>query len=365
MARQAPDAGAVDAAESRHRQARGARKARPAGWSESGDLRMAQRREGGGQEGQSGAGAVRPQQVGPAVGGTGDQAAAPAQHARPAAGAQMHARAERRGQPGIAGHHQGKAACAADPRQVASERCPPRLAVVAQHDAGEAARQARHRRPGIGQPPRVGEQPEAGQLRSRPAGRVCPGEQAPIHRAPRRGCANGSSIMSKRKHAIEAYFQSGVRLQGAGRLAEAEQVYRQVLAAAPGHADSLHMLGVIASQCGQPQAAVACIDQAIAIKPSAAMFHVNRAAALLALRQLDAALAACQAALRLQRNSAEAYQVMGHVLSDLGRPEEALARLSRRAAAQARTCRTCTTTWAWCCARRTGWRRRSWHCVRR
>ena len=71
--------------------------------------------------------------------------------------------------------------------------------------------------------------------------------------------------MSKRKHAIEAYFQSGVRLQGAGRLAEAEQVYRQILGAAPGHADSLHMLGVIASQCGQPRAAVACIDQAIAI----------------------------------------------------------------------------------------------------
>src|SRR6476661_4390093 len=131
--------------------------------------------------------------------------------------------------------------------------------------------------------------------------------------------------MSKRKHAIEAYFQSGVRLQGAGRLAEAEQIYRQILAAAPGHADSLHMLGVIASQCGQPQAAVACIDQAIAIKPSAAMFHVNRAAALLALGQLDAALAACQTALRLQRNSAEATQVMGHVLSDLGRTEEALA----------------------------------------
>jgi tetratricopeptide (TPR) repeat protein len=130
--------------------------------------------------------------------------------------------------------------------------------------------------------------------------------------------------MSKRKHAIEAYFQSGVRLQGAGRLAEAEPVYRQILAATPRHADSLHMLGVIASQCGQPQAALACIDQAIAIKPSAAMFHVNRAAALLALRQLDAALAACQAALRLQRNSAEACQVMGHVLSDLGRPDEAL-----------------------------------------
>ena len=108
--------------------------------------------------------------------------------------------------------------------------------------------------------------------------------------------------MSKRKHAIEAHFQSGLRLHGAGRLPEAEQVYRQVLAAAPDHADCLHMLGVIASQCGQPQAALGCIDQAIAIKPSAAMFHVNRAAALLALRQLDAALLACQEAVRLKRN---------------------------------------------------------------
>jgi tetratricopeptide (TPR) repeat protein len=131
--------------------------------------------------------------------------------------------------------------------------------------------------------------------------------------------------MSKRKHAIEAYFQSGLRLHGSGRLQEAEKIYREVLAAAPGHADSLHMLGVLAAQCGQPQAAVACMDQAIALKPSAAIFHINRANALLALGQLDAALAGCQAALRLKRNSAEACQVMGHVLSDLGRPEEAVA----------------------------------------
>jgi tetratricopeptide (TPR) repeat protein len=131
--------------------------------------------------------------------------------------------------------------------------------------------------------------------------------------------------MSKRKHAIEAHFQSGLRLHGAGRLSEAEQVYRQVLAASPAHADSLHMLGVIATQCGQPQAALSCIDQAIGLKPTAALFHVNRAAALLALRQLDPALAACQQALRLKRNCAEGHQVLGHVLSDLGQPEEAIA----------------------------------------
>jgi len=130
--------------------------------------------------------------------------------------------------------------------------------------------------------------------------------------------------MSKRKHAIEAYFQSGLRLHRAGRLQEAEQVYRQVLAASPAHADSLHMLGVIATQCGQPEAALSCFDRAIALKPSIAIFHVNRAAALLPLRQLDAALAACQKALRLKRNCAEAFQVMGHVLSDLGRDRKSV-----------------------------------------
>ena len=131
--------------------------------------------------------------------------------------------------------------------------------------------------------------------------------------------------MSKRKHAIEAHFQSGLRLHGVGRLAEAEQVYRQILAAAPTHADSLHMLGVLALQSGQPQAAVACIDQAIAVKPSAAIYHVNRANALLAMGRLDEAMRSCREALRFKPNSAEAQQALGHVMSDLGRPEEAVA----------------------------------------
>ena len=139
------------------------------------------------------------------------------------------------------------------------------------------------------------------------------------------GCANQSVTMNRPMHAIEAYYQNGLKLHGAGRLQEAERAYRHVLAAQPAHADALHMLGVLASQCGQPQAGLACIDQAIALKPTAAMFHVNRAAALLALRQLDAAEAACREALRLKRNCAEAYQVLGHVLSDLNRPDEAIA----------------------------------------
>jgi tetratricopeptide (TPR) repeat protein len=130
--------------------------------------------------------------------------------------------------------------------------------------------------------------------------------------------------MSKRKHAIEAYFQTGVGLHRSGRLGEAEQIYRQVLAAAPSHADSLHMLGVLASQSGQLETALTWIDRAIAARPAAALFYVNRAATLLGLRQLDAARRACHDALRVKRNCAEASQVLGHVLSQEGRPEEAI-----------------------------------------
>jgi Flp pilus assembly protein TadD len=134
--------------------------------------------------------------------------------------------------------------------------------------------------------------------------------------------------MSRRKHQLEALFQQAVRLHQAGRLAEAEPLYRQLLAASPDHADALHMLGVLAMQAGHPRPALDLIDQAIARRPDAdprgAIYHVNRAGALFALGQPELALAAAQTAIRLRRASAEAHQSLGHSLSDLGRAHEAV-----------------------------------------
>jgi tetratricopeptide (TPR) repeat protein len=123
---------------------------------------------------------------------------------------------------------------------------------------------------------------------------------------------------------IEMYFRQGMRLHGGGRLAEAEHIYRQILSIAPGHGDAADGLGVLALQAGQPHVAVEYLDQAIASKPSTALYHVHRANALLVLRRHDEAIAACRTALRYKRSSADAFQVLGHALSDSGHAEEAL-----------------------------------------
>ena len=51
-----------------------------------------------------------------------------------------------------------------------------------------------------------------------------------------------------------------------GQLQAAEQIYRQILAAEPNHADALHLLGVAAAQAGKYEAAVDYIGRAIRLK---------------------------------------------------------------------------------------------------
>jgi tetratricopeptide (TPR) repeat protein len=51
-----------------------------------------------------------------------------------------------------------------------------------------------------------------------------------------------------------------------GRLAEAEAIYRQILEQEPQDVDALHLLGLVHYQRGQYAAAIACVEQALAIK---------------------------------------------------------------------------------------------------
>ena len=72
---------------------------------------------------------------------------------------------------------------------------------------------------------------------------------------------------------IPEAFELAVAHHRDGRLQEAETIYRQILATEPRHAQSLHMLGVLAHRAGRADLAVQYLQSALAIEPAAALFH--------------------------------------------------------------------------------------------
>jgi tetratricopeptide (TPR) repeat protein len=118
-------------------------------------------------------------------------------------------------------------------------------------------------------------------------------------------------------------------LHRTGRLADAEKIYRRILAAQPNDFDCLHLLGVIAYQCGQHADAVRQIDLALKRNPDNAFALSNRGNALKELRRFDEALASYDRALSLRPDYAEAHSNRGNTLQELKRFEEALASYDR------------------------------------
>src|SRR4051812_38939084 len=74
---------------------------------------------------------------------------------------------------------------------------------------------------------------------------------------------------------IEQTLQLALQHHQAGRIADAESLYRRVLAAQPNHPDALHLLGALWLDAGNANDAFDLISRAIAINPSAAIYHGN------------------------------------------------------------------------------------------
>jgi tetratricopeptide (TPR) repeat protein len=109
----------------------------------------------------------------------------------------------------------------------------------------------------------------------------------------------------------------------AGRLTDAEAIYRQVLAAQPHHADALNLLGALAHQVGRRDVARELIGRALVQRPSFAEAHNNLGAVLQADGDLPQAEAQFRAALALAPRYHEARLNLGILLWQSGRPAEA------------------------------------------
>jgi len=133
---------------------------------------------------------------------------------------------------------------------------------------------------------------------------------------------------------LEQAFQLALTHHRAGRLAEAESIYRQILAHQPNHADARHLLGAIALMVGRLDQALEWIRGAIGLRPEVPAYHGNLGETYRRLGRDEEALASFQRALSLAPDYVEALNNLGCTLAKLGRYEEAIDRLKRAVALQ-------------------------------
>jgi len=133
---------------------------------------------------------------------------------------------------------------------------------------------------------------------------------------------------------VRDLIDQGRNLHRAGHLAQAEALYRQVLRQQPGHADALHLMGVMALQTGRFADAVDWIGRAIAGRPDFPEAHNNLGNALKALGRPQDAIGSYDHALALRPDFPEAHNNRGVCLQGLGRLDEAAAAFGRALASR-------------------------------
>lgn len=111
----------------------------------------------------------------------------------------------------------------------------------------------------------------------------------------------------------------------AGRLAEAERLYRDVLARYPDHPDVLHFLAAVAGAAGHPGPAVELLRRAIAVDPEHPDYHTNLASQLERLGRGAEAVEPCRRAVELRPTDPVLHRNLANVLTRLGRHAEAAA----------------------------------------
>lgn len=87
-----------------------------------------------------------------------------------------------------------------------------------------------------------------------------------------------------------ALYQEALKSQLANDNARAESLYRQIIAANPGHVDALNNLGVILMSGGKTEEAVDLFNRAISLKPEFADAYYNLACSYAKLNRPDEGL---------------------------------------------------------------------------
>jgi tetratricopeptide (TPR) repeat protein len=123
---------------------------------------------------------------------------------------------------------------------------------------------------------------------------------------------------------VQQSLDAALGFHQAGKLPQAESLYRKVLSAHPDHPHALQYLGMIALQSGNPVAAVDLLSQAAGLLPDPADCRCNLGVALASTGRIDDAIAAYRRALALRPQFPEALVNLAGALQQSGRPDQAI-----------------------------------------
>lgn len=117
---------------------------------------------------------------------------------------------------------------------------------------------------------------------------------------------------------VSEALRIAVGLHQGNRLAEAADIYRKIIQAAPEVADAWHLLGVLHHQSGEHAEAVRLIGEAIGRDPLCAAYRDNLGSALRAAEQAAAAVGQHRAAMALDPAWVKPFGNLAGALTDLG-----------------------------------------------
>lgn len=117
---------------------------------------------------------------------------------------------------------------------------------------------------------------------------------------------------------VEAWLEEGRTHQQAGRLMEAEAAYRRALDLSPQHAETLHLLGLVAYRQHHLSEALTYLHAAIEQQDSSPVYWFNLGVVLQKAGRSHEAVTAYEKAIALNARYAEAHGNLGNVLREVG-----------------------------------------------
>ena len=123
---------------------------------------------------------------------------------------------------------------------------------------------------------------------------------------------------------LQRQLEQGIEHHKAGRGEEAEKIYRSVLAKVPNQPDALNLLGVLAMESGNHEAAFDLLERAVQFRPKDPAILNNYGNALSLVRRFEDAIVNLERALAINPNMSDSWLNLGRTLNLAGQGARAL-----------------------------------------